>query len=823
MTMVPEEIACRLADAELDDEARAAVAAAFGGPEAVDAWLAGTGSFDPGPGGSGPEPDGDLPDAIYLRSITVEGFRGVGAAAELELEPGPGFTLVVGRNGSGKSSFAEAAELAVTGSSARWANKRAKVWKDGWRNLHHPNARIELALLAEGFGRPITIRQRWQPDAADPDESTAWIEQDGRPPRKMPPPAWEQALGSFRPFLSYSELARMLEEGPSKSYDALAAVLGLDDVVAATKELDGRRKEIQKRITDAMTVGRNLRAEAEAHDDERAAPLAAAVPKRGANVDRAAIRAVLAGAAVPTRDAAAEALVRSVLDARTPAPTAVAATTADLRAAAADAAEHAGTDADRAHRTADLLREALRFHDHVGAERCPVCDSDRALDDAWRSATETTVRDLDAAASAAKAAKDRLAGAERAARSLARQAPAFLVVAPGRDPADAPIDVEAARAAWERFAALPDEPTALADHLDATVDAVAATVTELQADAERWLAERQDRWQPLAEAFAAWLPEIDEALAHEVHVDPLKRAGEWLAAVGNDLRDERFRPIRERTIALWEQMRCRSNVTVESMNLAGTATRRRVDLDIAVDGAPGAALGVMSQGELNTLALAMFLPRAVADDSPFRFVLVDDPVQAMDPARVEGMAQAFSSVAADRQVVVFTHDDRLPEACRRLGLPVRVIEVSRRDGSKVAVAETDVPQRRYLKEAATIVSAKVPPAVAEVVVPNLLRQAIEATGHQVLRRRWLARGVEHHQVEERLADAVLVDIMSHIVFDRVEDERKVVYDEVGRRFGHDAETAMSETNAGSHNGHRGDLRDLIDRTRTLVRALEATR
>ncbi|WP_179275779.1 ATP-binding protein [Rhodococcus sp. 06-418-5] len=41
-----------------------------------------------------------------------------------------------GRNGSGKSSFAEALEFAVTGEGYRWKDK-ASLWADSWRNLHH--------------------------------------------------------------------------------------------------------------------------------------------------------------------------------------------------------------------------------------------------------------------------------------------------------------------------------------------------------------------------------------------------------------------------------------------------------------------------------------------------------------------------------------------------------------------------------------------------------------------------------------------------------------------------------------------------------------
>ena len=72
---------------------------------------------------------------IHLSWVTVAGFRGIGPEQRLNIRPGPGLTLVVGRNGSGKSSFAEAIEVALTGKSARWADKNS-VWRTGWRNLH---------------------------------------------------------------------------------------------------------------------------------------------------------------------------------------------------------------------------------------------------------------------------------------------------------------------------------------------------------------------------------------------------------------------------------------------------------------------------------------------------------------------------------------------------------------------------------------------------------------------------------------------------------------------------------------------------------------
>ena len=138
------------------------------------------------------------------------------------------------------------------------------------------------------------------------------------------------------------------------------------------------------------------------------------------------------------------------------------------------------------------------------------------------------------------------------------------------------------------------------------------------------------------------------------------------------------------------------------IQLTGDGTRRRVVLDVTVDGVAGAALGVMSQGELHSLALSLFVPRATLPESPFRFIVVDDPVQSMDPARVDGLARVLESASADRQVVVFTHDDRLPEAVRRLDIAVEIVEVTRREGSVVELRRSLDPVGRYLEDAIAV-------------------------------------------------------------------------------------------------------------------------
>jgi hypothetical protein len=98
---------------------------------------------------------------VYLKSIGVQGFRGIGASVTLHLQAGPGLTVITGRNGSGKSSFAEAAEIALTGDNMRWSDRTA-VWKEGWRNLHQPDpAVIEVKLAEDGQPTPTVVTRQW--------------------------------------------------------------------------------------------------------------------------------------------------------------------------------------------------------------------------------------------------------------------------------------------------------------------------------------------------------------------------------------------------------------------------------------------------------------------------------------------------------------------------------------------------------------------------------------------------------------------------------------------------------------------------------------
>ena len=148
---------------------------------------------------------------------------------------------------------------------------------------------------------------------------------------------------------------------------------------------------------------------------------------------------------------------------------------------------------------------------------------------------------------------------------------------------------------------------------------------------------------------------------------------------------------------------------------------------MSVDGTPGTALGVMSQGEINALALSIFIPRATMPESPFCFLVIDDPVQAMDPAKVDGLARVLEQAAASRQVIVFTHDNRLAEAVRTLRIQATVLEVTRRPKSVVDIRACQDPVKQALDDAFALCAGEaIPDGVAARVIPGLCRTAVEA-------------------------------------------------------------------------------------------------
>ena len=614
------------------------------------------------------------PLRAYVESISVEGFRGIGPQARLSLHAGPGLTLVVGRNGSGKSSFSEAVELLLTGENQRWGAKRAKVWREGWRNLHRPDfARIDAKFVIDGKATPYTVTRTW--NAGEPLEAgQASVLHDGKS-ELLDSLGWTQPLATYRPFLSYNELSSMLEEGPAKLFDALAGILGLEDIVSAADDLRDTRISRTKVHKEVLGKADEIRRSLQTIHDRRAAQTLEALDRKPWDLE--SVAALASGARTDEENSELRSL-RELANLQGPDSGSVHSAVSGIRSAVSYLSTISGTDAGRARRRAEILEKALELHQHDGGADCPVCGRASALNDKWRSDAAEEVQKLRTEGESADAAHRNLIQAERWARQW--------ITSPPRSIVD--TELLSLWNAWKSGAT--KTGTELAAHLESQAPALDREIQRVRQAAQADLLKREDAWRPVAEALSAWLPAARTMTSELAAVNSLKSAEDWLRNTATQIHNERFEPIKERVKRIWELLRTQSHVELEDITFQGRSTSRRVSLDVTVDGVSSAALGVMSQGELHSLALSLFLPRATLEYSPFRFLMIDDPVQSMDTARVDGLARVLELVAKKRQVVIFTHDDRLPEALRRLKIEANMIEVVRRDKSVVELREASI-------------------------------------------------------------------------------------------------------------------------------------
>jgi recombinational DNA repair ATPase RecF len=742
----------------------------------------------------------------YLTALAVQGFRGIGPSQTLTFTPGPGLTIVIGRNGSGKSSFAEALEVLFTGDSKRWSD-RSKIWKEGWRNLHqsHPAA-IEAEMLLEGQGS-AKVSCAWD-DGAALEAQKVFVQPKGKPKTSLEAIGWKNALVSYRPFLSYNELGSMLDEGPSKLYDALSLVLGLEELVNAQAALAKSRIDRQQALDgadqDRDSLVELLKALLEKEADDRATTCLDALTSKSWGLE--AVTVVVAAGSVPPADHDISVLTRALaLDPGD--PERVSSIVVALRDADQKLKAVTGGDAEASRQLALLLEAALEFHAGHGDGDCPVCGKKAGLTQTWAESSRKEIVRLRGIASGTDQAHRAADEARRKARELLTAPPALLAQL-----FEIGVDgLATAREQWEGWHAgssINDLP-ALATHLEARHDAFLNAVEALKKSAGAELKRREDRWRPISAAISEWIQPATEARARAGDLPRIKAAETWLKDASADIRNERFAPIADKAMATWEHLRQQSNVALGRIELVGAKTSRRVTLDVTVDGIPGAALGVMSQGELHSLALSLFLPRATLSESPFRFVVIDDPVQSMDPARVDGLARALEETARTRQVIVFTHDERLPEAVRRLAVKSTILSITRRPKSFVEVRTALDPVQAHIEDALALVhTADLPVAVLRRLVPGFCRSALEASFITVIRRRRLGAGRLHGEVEEELKDAgKLTPLAALALF----DDREKGSDVMPRlnKLGSWAGDVFKQCKDGAHDEVAGDLKLIV--------------
>ncbi|MFE6025635.1 AAA family ATPase [Streptomyces niveus] len=730
-----------------------------------------------------PHPD----QRVFLDSISVNGFRGIGRKARLPLTAQPGVTLVVGRNGSGKSSFAEGAETALTGRTARLDKQRGEVWRRHWRNLHDgADPKVEVRLAIAGDPRLSTLTCTWSGDDVTAPEVE--FRRPGHGRRPFAGIGWERALKDYSPFLSYADLDKVLNGRPSEQYDSVAAILGLRELTDADERLQGIEKALDSALKQAEVERPVLAKALSALDDPRAVRALAVVGKAG-DPDFVELDALVTS--LPDADEGRLRELRTTAALTGPDLGAVGAAVDRLREAVAVLDDVRASGAEDAHQRAELLAKAQEYsrrHEEEGT--CPVCGSDRALDEAWAERAAEQVASLMREAATAREARTGLREAVDALRYLVTPVPAWLP-APLVDP-------------WEEWQACRaiDDAERLAARAETAALVLADACAALREEALRELEKLDEEWRSCVTRLAGWLDRARPAYAGRPRLRQVRAARKWLKEARAELREERLRPFEDHSQRIWEELRQQSNVDLRSVRLTGSekANVRKLVMDVSVDGTEAAALGVMSQGELHSLALSLFLPRAAAPDSPFGFVVIDDPVQSMDPAKVHGLAKVLHDLGETRQVVVFTHDTRLQRAFTNQEFPVTVLEVERQGRSAVTVRRVTDPVSQSLADARALIrTPNLPPVAMTHVLPSLCRTVLERAFSEAAWLRLHRAGLAEHEAEKTVAGAVtLMDIAALALFGDPSKRAGEVYRELRRRCGPGAVDLVRQCQEGAH-------------------------
>lgn len=807
-----QEVQQELSNLTVGEEIVQLVLAALAGEDEIERVLAGgeaDGSEEPA------DAKAQVPP-IFLQDITVEGFRGIGPESTLEISPGPGLTVVVGRNGSGKSSFSEALEVLLTGASYRWKGKTVS-WKENWRNLHKgDNSEITARFQVKGMNEQTIVQRRWD-HGSELEESDFFVQHDGQSHSNLDGIGWDKSLDLYRPILSYNELS-IIEDRPSTLYDILYNALGLKELSVADKNLDKvrRNRQDKNKKRGVKKLKGDIILKLDGLEDEGSKKVRVALSNPCLDLETIeTIKNIIDSWDLDSsyRD------LRDVMNILVPDKKQVTNVAKRLSDACTSLSNLSGTEAEKAEHLVELLRKALEHYKRHHNRLCPVCGG--VLDDAWHSDVLEQIKNLeDTAQSYRKASNNRDSALKDARR---------IVFVP-KLPVSNMVDTEELISAWNQWTSLPDNKDDVSEHLLSQYSVVRDKAAMVSEQAKQIFSDQKDRQNTLLPELRDLISRAHEDIKGEKEISKIMQAKYAIKAVTSSLRSNRWSPIATQALDLWKDLRLQSNINLRSVELAGSLTKRKVDLKVDIGGIEADALSVASQGELSCLALSLFFPRAMLPSSPFRFIVVDDPVQAMDMARVDGLARVLAKEAKERQLIVFTQDHRLPESLNILGIEHYLLEVRRTsDNSVVKVSKKGNPVYQYFKDARDVMKDEnfSSSEIAKQVISGLCRSGLEAACVEAIWRKGLKEKREEdarESIEKELLDARKLNEKASLVLSGRKNRGGKVYKTISNKWGKKLADAYTKANEGSHPNtdkilHREDLPALIKDCHSLSNIL----
>lgn len=610
----------------------------------------------------------------FLADLTVRGHAGIGTVPiRLGLVPAPGITVITASNGAGKTSIAHAARQVLTDRKT----SGDEILPD---NLTGAGRQIDIGIVSGG--RTAVLARR--------DATTTWTERGRSEPL---PDWWTTAFERHVPVLLYPEVAGAIAH-PKGLHDVLKSALDLDVLTrlqADVKVIRGEANEAERAVAAARALVPDL---------GRAAEIAEAIGGvRSPDADqRNRIYAALAADPLGQEQS-------PVLPAIEDAPADLVDAVAAARTAAADVVEgtHAVRDA--------LLQLSADGNDALASARasdtCPACS---ASGRDWATFARSYADQLSAVLRASDSAQTRVEGLLAVLREVVPRLPQEV-----GDPAEQEWDQ--LREDWSDVRA---RCRAIRSGKSG-VEEIRALLADLKKLIGRrnTLADRLDRERRTTDGHRAqvvqrvsdWLLIVEKNEAAVAAKAPANSLDQWLDAQIKGTREALFAPIAAGAVTLWQQLNPDSDLDVRSFKIAGGAKFGQVRSDVragAIAVPDDDALSVLSTGQRNALSLAVYFPRAARDISPFRFLVLDDPIQAFDGSRVRLLAKHLSDLSDRYQIIVLTHDERLWQEVRGVHPGARRIHLERStiDGVPVVqVKEATSPGALLLADLATTLSA----------------------------------------------------------------------------------------------------------------------
>lgn len=605
----------------------------------------------------------------FLARVDVQGHVGIGeATVSLDLTPVPGVTVISAPNGTGKTSIVHGVRRCL-GSDPR----RDEVLEG---NLHHEQRNIAVT-ITDG-PRVVCLRS----SGASP---TEWHEAEAV---GMIPERWSQAYSRFQPVLLYPEIAEIITE-PGNLHEFLKGAISVEVLQELQRRIDAQRSASRKATANLKEL-RNAAADLVVDDGY------------------ATIRAALAGCAeLPTageRLALAEAIADLSAQTSRAIPEIVEiGDVPEFETTTSNLVESLNEAKSGVLEGSEILRDILRklgenvdvLNDARTADRCPVC---AAIGQDWHKVAreqEVILSRLLAAYDTAKEALD--ARLSAIVGVLPKTPEALKTLAALVDFAE---EAKALKSHWDLVLASAAGVT-INDVTVASIDALVGGINGLRAERDA-LAKKLDALRTaqtghgarIASAIRAWLDNVDAAKNEISRREPADKLKNWVDGQIKQTRDLLFQPIAEGAKEIWTQLNPESDLGLTSLDIGGGTQRQQKilpGLEIGGVTVPSSAEGVrvLSTGQRNALSLATYLPRSAQLASPFRFLVLDDPIQAFDGSRVNYLAVRLAEIAKRNQVVVFTHDERLwNELCAMSANARRVVLRRRADGkSQVEVIE----------------------------------------------------------------------------------------------------------------------------------------